>query len=53
MNRYSLEEVAKHNTEESMWIVINNTVYDVTKFAKLHPGGRVVLREVAGTDCTK
>lgn len=30
--KYSWEEVAKHNSVESLWIVINDKVYDVTRF---------------------
>lgn len=29
---YSLEEIAKHNSNQSSWIVIHNNIYDVTKF---------------------
>ena len=30
--KYTWEEVAKHRTAESVWLVIHNKVYDVTKF---------------------
>lgn len=29
---YTLEEVALHNTKESLWLVIGDKVYDVTSF---------------------
>lgn len=33
------EEIAKHNTPDDLWIVVENTVYDLTEFAPQHPGG--------------
>jgi cytochrome b involved in lipid metabolism len=33
--------------------VINGKIYDVSKFAKVHPGGLGVLLAVGGQDCTK
>ena len=30
--KYSWDEVAKHNGPESLWLVIHDKVYDVTKF---------------------
>lgn len=29
---FSWEEVAKHNNAESLWMVIDDVVYDLTKF---------------------
>ncbi len=52
MEQYSWEEISKHNTEESLWIVVNDKVYDVTGFLKKHPGGMNPLKYFAGKDAT-
>ncbi|KAI0833116.1 acyl-CoA dehydrogenase NM domain-like protein [Hypoxylon sp. FL0890] len=49
---FTRDEVAKHNTEDSLWFVIDSKVYDVTDFVDAHPGGEAVLRQVAGQDAT-
>ncbi|XP_073232489.1 cytochrome b5-like [Porites lutea] len=51
--KYTLEEVRKHNQAGSSWLVIDNKVYDVTKFLDEHPGGEEVLLEQAGGDATE
>lgn len=51
--KYSWEEVAKHNSAESLWIVVSNKVYDISKFMEEHPGGEEVLLEVAGRNATE
>ena len=33
--------------------MLTSTVYDVTKYLEDHPGGSIILREVAGTDATQ
>lgn len=46
------QEVAKNNTEESLWFIIDSKVYDVSDFLDAHPGGEAVLLQVAGQDAT-
>jgi hypothetical protein len=46
------DEVAKHTTEDSLWCIIDHRVYDLTDFVDAHPGGGVVLAQVAGQDAT-
>eukprot|EP00747_Dinoflagellata_sp_TGD_P213857 gnl/TRDRNA2_/TRDRNA2_86767_c0_seq1.p1 gnl/TRDRNA2_/TRDRNA2_86767_c0~~gnl/TRDRNA2_/TRDRNA2_86767_c0_seq1.p1 ORF type:complete len:268 (-),score=81.60 gnl/TRDRNA2_/TRDRNA2_86767_c0_seq1:221-1024(-) len=52
VNYYTVEEVARHNTEKSLWLIMNRKVYDVTKFHKHHPGGAAVILNMAGKDAT-
>jgi acyl-CoA oxidase len=48
----SLDEVAKHNSEKSCWVVVDGYVIDVTNFLKEHPGGKPILLAEAGKDAT-
>ena len=49
---YTVEEVAKHNTAASLWVIMNRKVYDVTALHKKHPGGPGVLLQMGGKDAT-
>ncbi|EAW06765.1 acyl-CoA dehydrogenase family protein [Aspergillus clavatus NRRL 1] len=49
---FTRAEVAQHNTEDSLWCIIDHRVYDLTDFIDAHPGGSVVLAQVAGQDAT-
>jgi len=49
----SRSEVSKHNTAEDAWVIVDDRVLDVTKFANLHPGGAGILLDYAGQDATE
>ncbi|KAI1734282.1 cytochrome b5-like heme/steroid binding domain-containing protein [Xylaria scruposa] len=47
------QQLANHNTEESLWIAVHGHVYDLTDFRLDHPGGVDALLSSAGTDGTE
>ncbi|KFZ17827.1 hypothetical protein V501_01536 [Pseudogymnoascus sp. VKM F-4519 (FW-2642)] len=46
------KEVSNHNKPEDLWCIIDHKVYGLTDFADAHPGGNVVLEQIAGGDAT-
>jgi cytochrome b involved in lipid metabolism len=49
---FTWDEIATHNTQASLWTVIEGEVYDLTVWAPKHPGGLQELLDVAGKDGT-
>ncbi|KAL1869732.1 hypothetical protein VTK73DRAFT_2940 [Phialemonium thermophilum] len=50
---YTAEEVAKHTSPDSCWVVLYGNVYDVTEFLPSHPGGSKIILKLAGKDATE
>lgn len=48
-----LTEVRKHRTAADAWLVVGPTIYDVSTFAGVHPGGAEILLSCAGSDATR
>jgi cytochrome b involved in lipid metabolism len=38
--RFSTADVAAHNKGNDLWIIVDEDVYDLTKFQDEHPGGK-------------
>ncbi|KAG8740341.1 Cytochrome b2, mitochondrial precursor [Ceratobasidium sp. 428] len=49
----SYDEIRKHNSRESCWVVVDGEVYDVTRFLNDHPGGIAPILKAAGSDATR
>mmetsp|Transcript_73342 Transcript_73342/g.237198 ORF Transcript_73342/g.237198 Transcript_73342/m.237198 type:complete len:518 (-) Transcript_73342:83-1636(-) len=52
MRSISAAELAQHAEPGNLWLAVDGDVYDVSKFARLHPGGAKVLEQLAGHDVT-
>lgn len=48
--KYTIDEVADHNTKDDCWLIISDKVYNVSDFGG-HPGGEAIY-EGCGQDAT-
>jgi cytochrome b involved in lipid metabolism len=37
---FSKDDVASHSKPDNLWVIIDEDVYDLTKFQDDHPGGK-------------
>jgi cytochrome b involved in lipid metabolism len=50
--KYTMDQVALHNTREDCWVVVDGEVYDITRFLRKHPPGMGIILKYAGKDVT-
>ncbi|KAH6669346.1 putative fumarate reductase [Halenospora varia] len=50
---YTMEEVAKHNTKEDLWVVVKGVVMDLSNWLEEHPGGPQAIMNFMGRDATE
>lgn len=50
---FTMEEVAKHNTKEDLWVVVKGVVMDLSNWLDEHPGGPQAIMNFMGRDATE
>lgn len=50
---FTWDEIRKHTTVDSCWLVVKGRVYDVTHFLTLHPAGEKSILKNSGKDATE
>ncbi len=48
----SATEVAKHNSTNDCWSIVNNEVYNLTSYVNSHPGGATNINKMCGKDAS-
>jgi len=49
---FTQEEVSEHASTDDCWLIIEQSVYDVTDFVSQHPGGADQITSQCGKDAT-
>lgn len=49
---YTMVEVSQANSKSKCWTVISGSVYDLTSFISMHPGGASKILPICGKDGT-
>lgn len=49
---YTLAQVASHNTAADCWSVVGSSVYNLTQWIALHPGGQAQIKAMCGLNST-
>ncbi len=50
---FTMEEVAKHNKKEDLWVVVKGVVMDLSSWLDEHPGGPQAIMNFMGRDATE
>jgi cytochrome b involved in lipid metabolism len=48
----NIQEISKHNSKSSCWLLISGKVYDITSYFGSHPGGNNTMTPTCGADAT-
>ncbi len=50
---YTMLDIANHKDIASCYSIVNNSVYDLTMFVNMHPGGKDAILSICGVDGTE
>ncbi|EHA49954.1 hypothetical protein MCOR27_004965 [Pyricularia oryzae] len=50
---FTMEEVAKHNKKDDLWVVVKGVVMDLSDWLEEHPGGPQAIMNFMGRDATE
>ncbi|KAF4592162.1 flavocytochrome c [Ophiocordyceps camponoti-floridani] len=50
---FTMDEVAKHNKKEDLWVVVKGVVMDLSDWLDEHPGGPQAIMNFMGRDATE